>query len=148
MSVAVRTTTAFMTWPFLTRPRGIASLTETTMVSPTEAYLRCEPPSTLMHMTRRAPELSATSRLDCIWIMALVPSRSKRPRLTADQTLVLYACGTRVQRLFFDIGAVSSIHTTSPTSAALASSWAWYFFERRTVFFITGWVKARSTRTT
>jgi hypothetical protein len=23
----------------------------------------------LMHMTRRAPELSATSRLDCIWIM-------------------------------------------------------------------------------
>jgi hypothetical protein len=23
----------------------------------------------LMHMTRRAPELSATSRLVCIWIM-------------------------------------------------------------------------------
>ena len=67
---AVRTTTAFMTWPFLTRPRGIASFTDTTMISPTEAYLRCEPPSTLMHMTRRAPELSATSRLDCIWIMA------------------------------------------------------------------------------
>src|SRR6185312_8084705 len=67
---AVRTTTAFITWPFLTRPRGIASLTDTTMMSPTEAYLRCEPPSTLMHMTRRAPELSATSRFDCIWIMA------------------------------------------------------------------------------
>src|SRR6185312_10909596 len=66
MSLAVRTTTAFITWPFLTRPRGIASLTETTITSPTEAYLRCEPPSTLMHMTRRAPELSATSRLDCI----------------------------------------------------------------------------------
>ena len=30
------------------------------------AYLRFEPPSTLMHMTRRAPELSATSRLVCI----------------------------------------------------------------------------------
>src|SRR5690606_15510905 len=69
MSNAVRTTTAFMTWPFFTRPRGIASLTETTMMSPIEAYLRCEPPSTLMHMTRLAPELSATSRLDCIWIM-------------------------------------------------------------------------------
>src|SRR5690606_10440208 len=69
MSVAVRTTTAFITWPFLTRPRGIASLTETTITSPTEAYLRCDPPSTLMHMTRLAPELSATSRLDCIWIM-------------------------------------------------------------------------------
>src|SRR5690606_16394728 len=67
---AVRTTTAFMTWPFFTRPRGMASFTDTTMMSPTEAYLRCEPPSTLMHMTRRAPELSATSRLDCIWIMA------------------------------------------------------------------------------
>ncbi|MND00121.1 hypothetical protein D3C83_186260 [compost metagenome] len=66
MSLAVRTTTAFITSPFLTRPRGIASLTETTMMSPTEAYLRFEPPSTLMHMTRRAPELSATSRLVCI----------------------------------------------------------------------------------
>src|SRR5690606_15647873 len=63
---AVRTTTAFITWPFLTRPRGIASFTETTITSPTDAYFRCEPPSTLMHMTRRAPELSATSRLDCI----------------------------------------------------------------------------------
>src|SRR6478736_1788232 len=66
ISLAVRTTTAFMTSPFFTRPRGIASLTETTMVSPTCAYLRFEPPSTLMHMTRRAPELSATSRLVCI----------------------------------------------------------------------------------
>jgi hypothetical protein len=27
------------------------------------------PPSTLMHMTRRAPELSATSKFVCIWIM-------------------------------------------------------------------------------
>jgi hypothetical protein len=41
-------------------------LDETTMMSPTEAYLRLEPPSTLMHMTRRAPELSATSRFVCI----------------------------------------------------------------------------------
>src|ERR1700685_1657775 len=66
MSLATRTTTAFMTSPFLTRPRGIASLTDTTMTSPIVAYLRLEPPSTLMHMTRRAPELSATSRLVCI----------------------------------------------------------------------------------
>ena len=65
----MRTTTAFITSPFLTRPRGIASFTETTMTSPMVAYLRLEPPSTLMHMTRRAPELSATSRLVCIWIM-------------------------------------------------------------------------------
>src|SRR5580704_13398552 len=69
MSLEMRTMTAFITSPFLTRPRGIASFTETTMTSPIVAYLRFEPPSTLMHMTRRAPELSATSRLDCIWIM-------------------------------------------------------------------------------
>src|SRR3984885_1475542 len=69
MSLAIRTITAFITSPFLTRPRGIASFTETTMTSPMVAYLRLLPPSTLMHMTRRAPELSATSRLVCIWIM-------------------------------------------------------------------------------
>src|SRR5882762_6935794 len=69
MSLRTRTTTAFITSPFLTRPRGMASFTDTTMTSPMVAYLRFEPPSTLMHMTRRAPELSATSRLVCIWIM-------------------------------------------------------------------------------
>src|SRR5690606_24076148 len=112
MSVAVRTTTAFITWPFLTRPRGIASLTETTIMSPTEAYLRCEPPSTLMHMTRRAPELSATSRLDCIWIMTgclLVYRLHRHPARRPE--CFSYADGTSVQRLFLEIGAVSSIHT-------------------------------------
>src|SRR6195256_3140213 len=69
MTFLTRTTTAFITSPFLTRPRGIASLPETTITSPMVAYLRLEPPSTLMHMTRRAPELSATSRLVCIWII-------------------------------------------------------------------------------
>src|SRR5262245_66117870 len=67
--LAVRTTTAFITSPFLTRPRGMASLTATTMVSPIVAYLRFDPPSTLMHCSRRAPELSATSRLVSIWII-------------------------------------------------------------------------------
>src|SRR5690606_2189593 len=37
ISLAVRTTTAFITSPFLTRPRGMASLTETTIMSPTDA---------------------------------------------------------------------------------------------------------------
>src|SRR5690554_3567698 len=46
------------------------------------------------------------------------------------------------------MGAVSSICTMSPTLAVLASSWAWYFLERRTVFFMIGWVKRRSTLTT
>src|SRR3954471_2349508 len=69
ISLRIRTTTAFITSPFLTRPRGAASLIETTMTSPIVAYFRLDPPSTLMHMTRRAPELSATSRLVCIWII-------------------------------------------------------------------------------
>src|SRR5437879_2853890 len=76
ISLAVRTTIAFITLPFLTRPRGIASFTDTTITSPTVAYLRLEPPSTLMHWTRRAPELSATSRLVCIWIIG--PSLLRR----------------------------------------------------------------------
>src|SRR6202140_825970 len=89
ISFAMRTTTAFMTSPFFTRPRGIASLTETTTTSPMVAYLRLEPPSTLMHMTRRAPELSATSRLVCIWIMML--SRSSLVRaLPRSRYLLLF----------------------------------------------------------
>src|SRR5580704_4139961 len=81
MSFLTRTITAFITSPFFTRPRGIASLTDTTMTSPMVAYLRLEPPSTLMHMTRRAPELSATSRLVCIWIMGYpIHSNSITPR--------------------------------------------------------------------
>src|SRR5882757_977623 len=53
-SLAVRTMTARCTSPFFTRPRGIASLIDTTMTSPTVAVRRWEPPSTLMHITRRA----------------------------------------------------------------------------------------------
>src|ERR1700692_4644053 len=91
-----RTTTAFITSPFLTRPRGIASLTDTTMTSPTEAYFRFEPPSTLMHMTRRAPELSATSRLVCIWIIVLTRYQSPvepAPGVPPDwPQIVLFAC--------------------------------------------------------
>src|SRR5260370_29386613 len=69
MSLRTRPTPAFITSPFFTRPRGIASFTDPTMTSPIVAYFRLDPPSTLMHMTRRAPELSATSRLVCIWII-------------------------------------------------------------------------------
>src|SRR6202165_6087784 len=71
MSLRTRTTTAFITSPFFTRQRGIASFTDTTMTSPMVAYFRLEPPSTLMHMTLRAPELSATSSLVCIWIITV-----------------------------------------------------------------------------
>src|ERR1700677_2606334 len=40
------------------------------MTSPRPAYRRRDPPRTLMHCTRLAPELSATSRTVRIWIMA------------------------------------------------------------------------------
>src|SRR5215468_9402892 len=47
----------------------MASLTETTMMSPTEAYFRLLPPRTLMQRTLRAPLLSATSRTLSTWII-------------------------------------------------------------------------------
>src|SRR5262245_41437084 len=43
MSFEIRTTTAFITSPFLTRPRGMASFTDTTITSPIVAYLRFRP---------------------------------------------------------------------------------------------------------
>src|SRR6185437_11645916 len=80
----VRTITAWCTSPFFTLPRGIASLTETTITSPTEAARRFEPPSTLMHCTRRAPELSATSRL--VSTMIILYPLSPAPRATPVRT--------------------------------------------------------------
>src|SRR4029077_8484883 len=103
MSLEMRTMTAFITSPFLTRPRGIASFTDTTMTSPMVAYLRLEPPSTLMHMTRRAPELSATSRLVCIWIMGRLRCSSLRsfPRKRKSRwtrSIAAYASGSPLLR--------------------------------------------------
>ena len=63
-SFTVRTTTAVDTAPFLTFPFGVASLTETTILSPNEAYLRFVPPKTRMVNTSFAPVLSATFNLD------------------------------------------------------------------------------------
>src|SRR5690349_5292678 len=64
------------------------------MTSPRAAYLRREPPSTLMHLTRRAPELSATSRWVVTWIMALLLHRAgdelgHEPALVARDRAVL-----------------------------------------------------------
>ena len=53
--------TALATSPFFTFELGSASRIDTTMTSPIDAYLRFEPPSTLMQNTFLAPELSATS---------------------------------------------------------------------------------------
>src|SRR5690606_15296251 len=47
------------------------------ITSPIDAQRRREPPSTRMHCTRRAPELSATSRFDSAWIMIVTPKRRR-----------------------------------------------------------------------
>src|SRR3954465_4854152 len=107
MSLEMRTTTARITSPFLTRPRGIASLTETTMTSPTLAYFRLEPPSTLMHMTRRAPELSATSRLLCIWIIGSGSRVRAGARGVVGQDLP--ALGLRQRPRLLDAHAVADL---------------------------------------
>src|SRR5205085_9558599 len=65
-SLRVRTLTAFCTVPFLIVPSGDASLTVTLMRSPREAILPVEPPIGMIISTRRAPELSATSKEVCI----------------------------------------------------------------------------------
>ena len=62
-SFLVRTTTAFATVPFLILLSGKASFTLTTTMSPSLAYRLWKPPSTFMHCTFFAPELSATSSI-------------------------------------------------------------------------------------
>ena len=52
------------------------------------------------------------------------------------------------QRLFLEIGRLSSMKTRSPTLNVSSSSWAWNFFERRTAFLNSGCMKRRSTSTT
>src|SRR5215510_13523927 len=55
---------------------GAASLTDAVMTSPSPAYRPAEPPRMRMQAIRRAPELSATSRIVPIWIMASLRSSS------------------------------------------------------------------------
>src|SRR3954451_23802041 len=66
----------------------------------------------------------------------------------AHCTFARFSPRTTSQHLSLEIGRRSSIHTVSPVEYAFCSSCAWYFFERRMVFFIVGCVKRRSTRTT
>src|SRR5665648_748918 len=64
-----RTTTAWTTSPFFTEPPGVASFTVPTMMSPTPAYRRCDPPLMRMQRSSRAPVLSATLSLVSTWII-------------------------------------------------------------------------------
>src|SRR3954469_11894358 len=65
--------TAFTTCPFFTFDSGVASFTEAVTMSPSLAYRPVDPPIGLMTAILRAPELSATSRMDRIWIMTVYP---------------------------------------------------------------------------
>src|SRR5690606_5157336 len=130
---AVRTITALATSPFFTLLLGRASRMETTMTSPIDAYLRFEPPSTLMQYTLFAPELSATSSTLDIWVIAVssfdrpappivraVGSRDFSER-TGDhpglnQAFLLFSrTSTTRQRLSFELGLVSAMRTRSPS---------------------------------
>src|SRR5229473_5727159 len=59
-SFLIRTTTAFTTLPFLTWLSGVASFTAAVMTSPRPACNPASPPTGIMHVSLRAPELSAT----------------------------------------------------------------------------------------
>src|SRR6202022_3965632 len=72
-SLAWRTMTALTTSPFLTDPPGVASFTEATITSPTEASNFEPPATTRMHMSSRAPVLSATRTRVCGMIIVLLP---------------------------------------------------------------------------
>src|SRR3989344_272984 len=58
----------------------------TLMMSPTLAYRRFEPPSTLMQRTDLAPVLSATSNRDSVWIISIFPTctRRQQPQRTSQ----------------------------------------------------------------
>src|SRR6185369_6298423 len=73
--------TASWTVPFLIVPSGEASLTATLIRSPRLAIFPVEPPIGIIISTRRAPELSATSREVCIWITCRYLRLSRRSLL-------------------------------------------------------------------
>src|SRR5438309_4900488 len=73
------------------------------MMSPTPAVRRLEPPSTLMHWTRLAPLLSATSRLDCIWIMVRPLSSQYFSGVRFGDVFGLGLLGRLLRRLFLGL---------------------------------------------
>src|SRR5690606_12975655 len=90
-----------------------------------------------MHITSLAPELSATSRWLCIWIM-----ESVLPYSAARVTI-----STTRQFLVFEIGATSTRRTMSPSFAEFSASWAWSLVERRMYLPYSACLTLRSTRT-
>src|SRR5690606_26973964 len=83
------------------------------------------------------------------WLPSLFfPGGAMRPPRLSKLDYCACAASTTTQRLSLEIGFDSSMNTTSPTLCWLFSSCALYFLVMRTVFFMTGCVKRRSTLTT
>src|SRR4051794_13796526 len=79
-------------------------------MSPTPAVRRFEPPSTLMHWTRFAPLLSATSKLDCIWIIFRpLSSQISRSGVRFRGLLGLGFLGLRLRRRLGRLGLGRSL---------------------------------------
>ena len=134
VAFAVRTTTALTTSPFLTWPPGFAFLTEATITSPIPAYLRPEPPRTLMHLISFAPELSATLRkLYCCTI--------KTPPYLAFSIML-----TKRHLLSLERGRVSITRTLSPIRHSFNSSCALRRYDRAIIFLYLLWATRSSTR--
>src|SRR5690606_13833403 len=89
-----------------------------------------------MHITSLAPELSATSRWLCIWIMGSVLYSAARATISTTR-----------QFLVLEMGATSTRRTMSPSFAALSASWACSLVERRMYLPYSACLTLRSTRT-
>src|SRR3984957_5279717 len=74
-SLRMRTTTAFTTVPCFTALSGVASFTEAVITSPSPAFNPASPPKGRMHISFRAPELSATvNHVRIMMLIALLPA--------------------------------------------------------------------------
>jgi len=113
-SFLVLTITAFTTFFFFTVPSGAAFLTVQTITSQIEAYLLCEPPSTLIHNTSLAQELSVTASLDSVCII----------RYQFLKVKIHYIFSTKSHLFNLEVGLVSFITTWSHSEQVLFSSCA------------------------
>src|SRR3546814_15461157 len=95
------------------------------MMSPTPAKRRFDPPSTLMHWTRLAPLLSATSRFDCIWIIDALPFQlAFRGRPGVPLIVTPAASGVLCVSMRYTTFQLFSLEIGDRKSAVEEKSWA------------------------
>src|SRR5450631_3569049 len=103
VSLRIRTTTQRTTLPFLIAESGASSFTLAVIMSPSPARSPRSPPRGKMHCSRRAPLLSATSRIVRIPIINLSPQT--RPLVLTPRLLLLlflYRCPLLAPRVNAD----------------------------------------------